>query len=81
MADRIRELENALQLAAASTVTAIDRIHLMHPVVEAAREVKRCMEACVDGEWSPVRAKALVRAERTLAEFVGAYEQVIARRS
>lgn len=79
MADRIRELESALQSAAACTVTAIDRIHLMHPVVEAAREVKRCMDACEDGAWSA--AKALVRAERTLAEFVDAYEQVIARRS
>ena len=68
--ERVRSLMAAASSAAASTVTAIERIQLMAPVVEAAR----VWRAAADGypRWE---------AEAELNDVVLVYERAIANRS
>lgn len=68
---KVRNLENAVKDAAASTVKAIDRLQLMNPIVEAARRRYVALERVTAGDLAADRD--LKRAEAELKAFVESY--------
>lgn len=75
--EKVRTLSAAVVSSAEANVTAIDRLQLAFPIVEAARRRFHAIERLAAGDTSAERA--LERADVELTEFVKAYNAVAPR--